>query len=67
MIARAKGTEAKFLTVTGDVDRIVPPSATATVADLLGAEARTLAETGHLPLDERPREVAHLLLEFIGS
>ena len=66
MIARAKGTEAKFLTVTGDVDRIVPPSATATVADLLGAEARTLAETGHLPLDERPREVADLLLEFIG-
>ena len=67
MIARAKGTEAKFLTVTGDVDRIVPPSATATVAALLDAEARTLAETGHLPLDERPREVAHLLLEFIGS
>ena len=51
----------------GDVDRIVPTSATATVADLLGAEARTIADTGHLPLDERPQEVADVLLEFISS
>ena len=53
--------------MTGDVDRIVPASATATVADLLGAEARTIADTGHLPLDERPQEVADVLLEFINS
>mgnify|MGYP001274631683 FL=1 len=67
LIERAKGTGSKFLTVTGDVDRIVPASATATVADLLGAEARTIADTGHLPLDERPQEVADVLLEFISS
>ena len=67
LIERAKGTGSKFLTVTGDVDRIVPASATATVADLLGAEARTIADTGHLPLDERPQEVADVLLEFINS
>ncbi len=66
LIEQAKG-KAKFLTVTGDVDRIVPASATATVADLLGAEARTIADTGHLPLDERPQEVADVLLEFISS
>ena len=66
LIERAKGTGSKFLTVTGDVDRIVPASATATVADLLGAEARTIADTGHLPLDERPQEVADVLLEFIN-
>ena len=66
LIERAKGS-ARFLTVTGDVDRIVPASATATVADLLGAEARTIADTGHLPLDERPQEVADVLLEFISS
>ena len=67
LIERAKGTGSKFLTVTGDVDRIVPATATATVADLLGAEARTIADTGHLPLDERPQEVADVLLEFINS
>ena len=67
LIERAKGTGSKFLTVTGDVDRIVPASATATVADLLGADARTIADTGHLPLDERPQEVADVLLEFISS
>ena len=66
LIERAKGS-ARFLTVTGDVDRIVPASATATVADLLGADARTIADTGHLPLDERPHEVADVLLEFISS
>ena len=66
LIERAKGS-ARFLTVTGDVDRIVPASATATVADLLGAEARTIVDTGHLPLDERPQEVADVLLEFISS
>ena len=66
LIERAKGTGSKFLTVTGDVDRIVPASATATVADLLGADARTIADTGHLPLDERPQEVADVLLEFIN-
>ncbi len=67
LIDRAKGTGSKFLTVTGDVDRIVPASATATVADLLGAEARTIADTGHLPLDERPQEIADVLLEFMSS
>jgi len=66
LIERAKGS-ARFLTVTGDVDRIVPASATGTVAELLGADARTIADTGHLPLDERPQEVADVLLEFISS
>ena len=67
LIEQAKGTGSKFLTVTGDVDRIVPASATAMVADLLGADARTIADTGHLPLDERPQEIADVLLEFMSS
>ena len=35
------------------------------VAELLGAdEFTTMAETGHLPMDERPEETAKLLLDF---
>ena len=34
-------------------------------AELLGAdEFTTMAETGHLPMDERPEETAKLLLDF---
>ena len=36
------------------------------VAELVGASRLvTLAETGHLPMDERPEELAALLLEWV--
>ena len=37
------------------------------MAELLGAERfERLEATGHLPMDERPEEVATLLLDFMG-
>ena len=67
LLERAKATGTSFLCVTGDTDGVVPPAATSTVADRLGTETRILTETGHLPLDERPQEVADVLLEFMMS
>ena len=66
--ARRKGKgEVKLLVATGDVDPIVQPKASERVAELLGAERfERLEATGHLPMDERPEEVATLLLDFMG-
>ena len=56
---------ARILVATGDADGVVAPRASARVAELLGAdEFTTMAETGHLPMDERPEETAKLLLDF---
>ena len=66
--ARRKGkSKVKLLVATGDVDPIVQPKASERVAELLGAERfERLEATGHLPMDERPEEVATLLLDFMG-
>ena len=57
---------ARILVATGDADGVVAPRASARVAELLGAdEFTTMAETGHLPMDERPEETAKLLLDFL--
>jgi len=59
-----------FCVVTGDDDRVVPARASRRVAELLGAENTVFAEmlgVGHLPMDERPGELAEILLEFMGK
>ena len=69
MAAGARSKKRKVLVLTGDDDRVIPPAASKRTADLLGADSRyvELAETGHLPMDERPEEVAGVLLDFIFS
>lgn len=64
----AQRSGVKLLVATGDDDRVVRVAASERVAALLGEEARfeLLAETGHLPMDERPDELAALLLDFVA-
>ena len=46
----------------------MPVRASARVAELLGgSEMRVLEQTGHLPMDEQPEEVARVLMEFFDS
>ena len=57
---------ARLLVTTGDSDTVVPPRASQKVAALLGGVPCTLMQdTGHLPHDERPEELARILLDFI--
>ena len=63
-----------FCVITGEDDRVVPAKASRRVADLLGAGGDAVADTaiyvemegvGHLPMDERPEELAEVLLDFM--
>ena len=57
---------AELLVVTGDSDFVVPVRASKLVAELLGTTSLVeMAETGHLPMDERPKEVGEILVAFI--
>jgi len=59
-----------FCVVTGDDDRVVSARASRRVAELLGTENTMFVEmagVGHLPMDEQPRELAEILLEFMGE
>ena len=67
LLADAKDAAGRFLVITGDSDFVVPVRSSRKVADLLDAELRELAETGHLPMDEKPGDVAALLLDFMGK
>ena len=63
-----RGASPRILVATGDDDRVVLPRASRRVAELVGAERfEELAETGHLPMDERPEEVAAMLLDFFAG
>lgn len=54
--------------MSGDDDTVVPARASRLAAERLGADSlRLLAETGHLPMDERPAELAAVLLEFFAE
>lgn len=58
-----------FCVVTGDDDQVVPARASRRVAEVLGTENADFVEmagVGHLPMDERPTELAEILLEFMG-
>jgi len=63
-----------FCVITGEDDRVVPAKASRKVADLLGAGGDAVADTaiyvemkgvGHLPMDERPEELAEVLVDFM--
>jgi len=64
--AARKSGGVEFCVVTGDDDRVVPVRASRRVAGLLGSDVRLMKDTGHLPMDERPEELAKILLDFIG-
>ena len=58
----------RTLVISGDSDTVVPPMASQRAAELLGADRyETMAETGHLPMDERPWQLSESLLNFFGT
>ena len=66
LLSRARAADVRYLLLTGDVDPIIPPSATERAAGLLGAPPPIVfPSTGHLPMDERPHDVAAALRDFI--
>lgn len=70
LLLKAKETalqlRTEFLVVTGDSDFVVPVRASRLVAELLGTPSLVeMAETGHLPMDERPEELGKILVGFI--
>ena len=73
LIAAAKDAAERggvcLLVTTGDDDSVVAVGASERVAELLGEDVpfELLEQTGHLPMDERPDELAALLLRFIAD
>ncbi len=63
----AAAIRAPTLIVWGRNDQILNPGVAAHMqASIAGSEVMLLAETGHLPMVERPRQVAAAYLEFIA-
>jgi magnesium chelatase accessory protein len=60
--------EVPLLLLVGDGDRAIPPSQAKRVRTLVpGATLNTVAHTGHLAHEERPHEVAGILIEHARS
>lgn len=63
-----KQSGARVLVATGDSDKVVTVRHSERVGELLDAERfETFNETGHLPMDERPEELAAMLLKFMAD
>lgn len=57
-----------MLLVWGEEDRIVPPGYAAEFADRLErSQTVILPRCGHLPMLERPEEMARQVIEFLGG
>jgi len=61
-----------FCVISGDDDRVVPAKASKRVAEILDTTSTTTTTTyveiqgaGHLPMDETPKEMAEILLNFM--
>ena len=68
LLARARGSGSAFCVISGDDDSVVPVRASRRVSDLLSAqELEIMSKTGHLPMDERPQQLASLLLRFMSQ
>jgi pimeloyl-ACP methyl ester carboxylesterase len=68
LLAKAQASGGAFCVISGDDDRVVPVRASRRVSDLLSAqELQVMSETGHLPMDERPAQLASLLLRFMSQ
>ena len=63
--ARMRGSRLGVL--TGDSDNVVPFRASKRVAELLDVPLEVFEDTGHLPMDERPEELAQSLIKFINN
>eukprot|EP00746_Dinoflagellata_sp_MGD_P137469 gnl/MRDRNA2_/MRDRNA2_71257_c0_seq2.p1 gnl/MRDRNA2_/MRDRNA2_71257_c0~~gnl/MRDRNA2_/MRDRNA2_71257_c0_seq2.p1 ORF type:complete len:553 (+),score=78.49 gnl/MRDRNA2_/MRDRNA2_71257_c0_seq2:55-1713(+) len=64
--AKQKVEGLRMLVATGDDDRVVLPRASQRVANLLAADFEEIQEAGHLPMHERPDQIAAILLNFLG-
>lgn len=53
------------LVISGDEDRISPPSSTVRLSDAIGADHHHLAGVGHAPHEQRPDVVARLIGAFL--
>ena len=63
-----RGVQSRALVISGDDDRIVPPSAAAVYAERLPNSRReTVANAGHLIEMEQPETFARLITQFIAS
>jgi pimeloyl-ACP methyl ester carboxylesterase len=66
-LERAVSVAAPTLVIAGTVDRMTPPEASARLAATLpDARLVELEGAGHLAMAERPREVLHLIREFLA-
>ncbi len=56
------------LVITGDDDRIVPTEQSLRLADKLpNAELKVIAQSGHLPHEEKPVEFMQAVIEFLST
>ncbi|GMH88627.1 hypothetical protein TrVE_jg3263 [Triparma verrucosa] len=67
LLESAKERRKKIMVVTGDEDNVVPVRASTRVASLLGVELDVIEKCGHLPMDERPEELARMMIDFIND
>ncbi len=64
--ARLEEISMPTLVLTGDTDTIVPTYDSVMVSERIsGAELVKISQTGHLPNEEKPREFASAVIEFI--
>ena len=67
LLESAKERRKKIMVVTGDEDNVVPVRASTRVASLLDVELDVIENCGHLPMDERPEELARMMIDFIND
>ncbi len=68
LVARLSEITMPALVITGDDDRIVPTEQSLRLADELpNAELKVIAQSGHLPHEEKPVEFMQAVTEFLST
>ena len=68
LVARLAEITMPTLVITGDDDRIVPTEQSLRLADELpNAELKVIAQSGHLPHEEKPVEFMQAVTEFLST
>jgi pimeloyl-ACP methyl ester carboxylesterase len=68
LVARLSEITMPALVITGDDDRIVPTEQSLRLADELpNAELKVIAQSGHLPHEEKPAEFMQAVTEFLST
>ena len=68
LVARLAEITMPTLVITGDDDRIVPTEQSLRLADeLTNAELKVIAQSGHLPHEEKPVEFMQAVTEFLST